>query len=194
MGSGDEDGFIALWDISNGTLIKKIQTNSKTIWSLVISPDENSIVSGGVDGIVKIWNIQSNYSLTELKGHSGWVLCLAISLDGKFVASGASDGIIIIWSLMRKCLKYTINDKEVSIILSIDISSDSKFLAYASTRKVFIWNLETNDKFCSFKDHADIVWNVQFSKNSNRLLTSSRGGTLRFSYFYERHSLEYKEY
>lgn len=71
--------------------------HSQYIFSLAISPDGQTLVSGGEDETIKIWQVSTGKELRTLTGHSEAVYCLAISPDGKTLVSGSADRTIKIW-------------------------------------------------------------------------------------------------
>src|SRR5712692_1077634 len=46
--------------------------HSLPIWSIAISPDGQTLVSGSDDTTIKLWNLQSGELLCTLEGHSGY--------------------------------------------------------------------------------------------------------------------------
>lgn len=73
--------------------------HSKTVTSVAISPDGQTLVSGSDDKTIKIWHLVTGELLRTLTGHSYPVHSVAISPDGKTIVSGSDDATIKIWGI-----------------------------------------------------------------------------------------------
>jgi uridine kinase len=67
------------------------------VWSVAISRDGQTIVSGGKDGTVRLWNRQGQPLAEPFRGHKGVVWSVAISRDGQTIVSGGKDGTVRLW-------------------------------------------------------------------------------------------------
>ncbi len=65
--------------------------------SVVISSDNNFIVSGSRDKTVRVWKRESGTQIQELIGHNHDVISVAISTDNLFIVSGSYDDTIRVW-------------------------------------------------------------------------------------------------
>ena len=71
----------------------RLPVNTGGIYSIAISPDGQTLVSGGVDQVLKIWNLHTGKLVRTLSGHSYSVNSVVISPNGQLLASGGYDGI-----------------------------------------------------------------------------------------------------
>ncbi len=74
---------------------------SSSVYSVAISPDGQTLVSGSGDKTIKIWNLTTGYLIGTLSGHSDSVNSVAISSNGQTLVSGSGDKTIKIWRLSR---------------------------------------------------------------------------------------------
>ena len=130
--SGSGDGVIMIWNVADVINIKNIaisgsiQTDTLQplqtlkghtgwIYSLDISPDGNTLVSGSADGTVRLWDIsvavqlkgrepsdassllKTNEATKVLKEHTGRVRSVQFSPDGSILASCSEDESIKLW-------------------------------------------------------------------------------------------------
>jgi len=57
LASADDQGTIALWDLTSGLLLKRMRGHGKGgIWSLSWSVESTVLVSGGADMTVRVWD------------------------------------------------------------------------------------------------------------------------------------------
>ena len=55
--SGDDDGNLFLWDLSNPTGPIRTAGHDQQVWSVRFRPDTGELVSGGRDGFVRVWAV-----------------------------------------------------------------------------------------------------------------------------------------
>lgn len=103
------EDIIWIWNLSNKTLIDKIDIgifahgiNSFTVY-------ENYIICGGFTGELKIWDVLSKRCLYTFLEHSSWIVDVKLINDKLFSASG--DNLIIQWDIEKiiKSEAYTPN-------------------------------------------------------------------------------------
>ncbi|NET31779.1 MAG: hypothetical protein F6K19_07225, partial [Cyanothece sp. SIO1E1] len=80
-----------------GEPLKTLAGHSGSVWSVSVSRDGQTIVSGGDDGTVRLWSPEGE-PLKTLAGHSGWVRSVSVSRDGQTIVSGGDDGTVRLWN------------------------------------------------------------------------------------------------
>jgi WD40 repeat protein len=100
----DRDGnSLSVFDIETGRQLKSfIGEMGRTVRSIVLSPDENQIVSGDSSGRVIVWDVATQQPLITLTDDGGPIVTsVDWSSDGQRIAAGRGDGTIQIWTLPR---------------------------------------------------------------------------------------------
>src|SRR5947208_417936 len=69
------------------------------VYSVAISPDNQTLVSGNYDKTINVWNFRTGKLNYTIRGHTDAVESVAISPDGKILASGSWDNKIKLWDL-----------------------------------------------------------------------------------------------
>lgn len=73
------------------------RANSGTVWSIVFSPDGQTMAMGLEDGTVRLWDVAEKRVRATLTAHRGTVWHAAYSPDGKVLATSGDDGLVKLW-------------------------------------------------------------------------------------------------
>ncbi len=68
------------------------------VFSVCVSPDGRSIVSGSFDKTLKVWDVSSGACVRTLQGHTHVVTTVCMSPDGRSIVSGSADKTIKVWN------------------------------------------------------------------------------------------------
>ncbi len=143
--SGSVDNTIKLWDLHTGALLGTLtETNpfvqeATGVWSLVISPDGRTLVSGGLMSIA-IRNLQTGELLNTLID-SGPFKALAISSDNTTLVSTGREKIIKVWNLHTGELLNTLTE-HYDEVKALAISPDGRILVSGDDdNTINVWNL-----------------------------------------------------
>lgn len=168
-------GFTLIRTLINFTKEKHIEA----IFSVAISPDGQTLVSGSYDATIKVWNLRTGQLLRTLSGHSSQVSAVAISPDGKFVISGSEDKTIKVWNLHKGQSLRTLSDHS-EIVWSIAISPDGQtFASGGGDRVINVWRLRTGQLLCCLQGHSDSVSGVTISFDGHVLVSSGFDKTIK---------------
>ncbi|KAM4049649.1 cell division cycle protein 20 homolog B [Anomaloglossus baeobatrachus] len=98
VGGGMSDGYIRIWDTTNGQITKSTNTNPQ-ICSILWLPDTRELITGhgSSRNQMTIWQYPSLLKVTDVYGHRGRVLHLALSPDHKRIFSAAANETSFIW-------------------------------------------------------------------------------------------------
>src|SRR5262249_49033207 len=98
---GSHDGTIRVWDLEAGKELKQLEGHQDTVYSLAVSPDGKSLLSGGEDHTVRLWDIETGKEVRRFEGHEDKVRAVAFSADGKQALSGGlfSDPSLRVWDV-----------------------------------------------------------------------------------------------
>jgi S1-C subfamily serine protease len=145
--SGSEDRSIKIWRLSDGQLLKTLNTDmsgggyNNSIGAVVISPDGKNIIAGGGGSTIKIWRLSDGQLLKTLIGHTSPISSLLISPNGKNIISGSRDNTIKIWRLSDGQLLQTLSG-HTNWINALAISSDGKaIISGSSDNTIKIWRV-----------------------------------------------------
>jgi len=86
--AGTEDFSINLWNLNDGSLVRRFQGHRQGVGTLAFSADGKQLVSGGDDAKVILWDVSTGKCLRTFEGHKERIGALHISADGRFILSG----------------------------------------------------------------------------------------------------------
>lgn len=179
---GTREGTLEVFDIASSTLLETIKAHEKDIWSLQVSPDGKSLVTGSADSTAKFWEFKviqeevlgtarKNPKLTLLHSRTlkvaDDILAIRFSPDNRLLALSTLDHTVKIFFLDSLKLYLTLYGHKLPV-LSISISFDSKLIVTSSADKnVRIWGLDFGDCHKAFFAHQDSILSVSFVPNNN---------------------------
>jgi U3 small nucleolar RNA-associated protein 12 len=179
---GTREGTLEVFDIASSTLLDTIKAHEKDVWSLQVSPDGKSLVTGSADSSAKFWEfkvVQEEVLGTTRKTpkltlvHTRTlkvaddILAVRFSPDNRLLALSTLDHTVKVFFLDSLKLYLTLYGHKLPV-LSISISHDSKLIVTSSADKnVRIWGLDFGDCHKAFFAHQDSILSVSFIPNNN---------------------------
>ena len=102
---------------------QRLVGHSDAVWTVALTADGRTAVSGGMDGTVRVWEVPSGREVRRLIGHGSGVTGVCVSADGRTAASAGSDGTVRAWDLRtgEEVVRVTTDGaRPVAIALSSD--------------------------------------------------------------------------
>ena len=159
LASGERQGHIKLWTVSDWQLRGTISRAGPTINSLDFTPDSKTLAAGRSRAL-SLWSAENGNLIAFLPGHegAGVVWATAFSNDGREIASGSEDGLVRIQNIenrlqterrreMIRCIYFVPKDrtpqKDMTSRIDTVIKGVQQFYAeqlenYGHDRKTFM--------------------------------------------------------
>ena len=162
VASGDEDGKLKIWRVSDATVQKTVAVGS-TMHSVAFSSGGTQIVTGDRGNAVRVWT-SSGAVAYVLSGHSSAVRGAEFSPDDtRIVSCGGKD--VIVWNVASKSVEFTLTG-HTDEVLTVAYSPDGKKVASGGADKtVIIWDLATQKAEATFRGHTEQVNSIAYSAN-----------------------------
>ncbi len=109
------------------TLLLTLTSHAGPVWSVAISPDGQTLVSGSRDKTIKVWELSTGRLMRTLTDHAAEVWSVAISPDGQTLVSESRDKTIKVWELSTGKLVRTLTSHAAEV-WSVAISPDGQTL------------------------------------------------------------------
>ncbi|MBW4657862.1 MAG: serine/threonine protein kinase [Drouetiella hepatica Uher 2000/2452] len=167
------------------SVAKTLKGNSHPVWSAVLSPDEQTLISGGEDKDaagqfypIKIWDIKTGQMQRTLEGHLAAIRSLSLSQNGQILASSGGDNTIKVWDVPTGKLLHTLEGHAGSV-WSVALSKDGQTLISGSEdTTVRVWDLRTENSRV-LAEHAAVVYSVALSPDGKTIASGSADKTIR---------------
>jgi WD40 repeat protein/predicted nucleic acid-binding Zn-ribbon protein len=132
--------FVAVWDVTSGSLLERFEAHGGSIGSLVVSADGRYLITAGSDGLVKAWSAETGSLVRELRGHTAAATRAAVSDDGGIVVSGGDDCAVRAWNLGDGCERWSLSG-HTGPIQAVAVASDASRIVSASRDKTLrVWD------------------------------------------------------
>ena len=185
LASGDHQGTVRLWRLSDGSLLSTTKARMMSINALAFSMNKPIFMTADWKGTIHSWNASTGTQLATLtlKGHADWGRALGFAADGTTLMS--------IGSLTRNntIRSWDINgDREFALIMvpqpnlanAYAFSPNGKILAGATDdmNTIKLWNLQTNNQQATLVGHTWFIETLVFSADSTLLASGGRDGAM----------------
>ena len=177
---GDYDGYLTIFD-EKGNVIKKINTNQKSIIGLDWHPDESLIVAVGE--YITLYHYELD-SLKHIEDRSEEVLmlCVAWHPNGKFFVTGDYGDfenhyppLLQYWTYDGQRIKLIQESK--AEYRNIKWSGDGDLLATAS-EKIRLWNKDGD--LVAEETTKNLLWGIDWSEDASKLVATDEKGKIIF--------------
>lgn len=129
-------------DLATGKVTSKFtQANMEGTYSLAISSDGNTLVSGGSDKKLRIWDMQHADPRLTLEGHQGLIHSVDISPDGTKILSASKDRTVRVWDARSGKLRQKIEGFDQNTIYAAFINDGDKFVSVEIFLGFKIWSV-----------------------------------------------------
>ncbi|KAK3097407.1 hypothetical protein FSP39_009376 [Pinctada imbricata] len=189
---GTKSGKLQLFEVGSSQLLEEIEAHTGAVWSVCMSPDKRSIVSGSADKEIKFWNFElitdekfsqtsKRLSLEHVKTlkMDEDILAVKYSPDHKFLAASLLDNTVKVF--FADTLKFFLSLYGHKLpVLCMDISYDSTLIITGSAdRNVKIWGLDFGDCHKSIFAHDDSIMCLQFISKTHLFFTGGKDGKIK---------------
>ncbi len=174
--SGDLDGIIILWNISDCQIIHRF-SNQNQVKSVSWSPNGLYVLSAHDNGMVKLWDINTKQEFRTFAGHTDQVSDVSFSPDSKTALSASKDATIKLWDVETGVEIRTFAG-HTDRVVSVAFSKDGLFAISSSwDNTIRRWNIETGEHTVS----TDQAWvlDVSFVQDSNFAISGGKDQKLK---------------
>lgn len=151
--SGSMIGFVKLWDMNSGAVVRSFQGQQAWSSSIAISPEGKYVVGGSIDGTIALWDRVTGTLVRSYDGHVGSVNSVKVTPDSKHIVSAGSDQTIKIWKLETGELLRSLPAPSV---FTVAVTSDGKYVV-SGGGDIKIWDLARGVLIRSFDGGSGVA-------------------------------------
>jgi WD40 repeat protein len=172
---------LKIWDALRGTLVHDLSSQIERVGALAFNHDGTRLATTGFMGdqaVIHVWNTETGAPLLVFRGHKARIWSLAFSPDGRQIASvtsGTSKNAIA-WNAETGEEYFALDIPRSFVPRIVAYSPNGQQLALASFDRIRIVSADTGAEILAFSGHTNQFWQVQFSPDGKRLVTTARGG------------------
>lgn len=179
LATGDADGKIRLWRVSDGKQLLTLQGHESWVWSISVSPDGQTLASSSEDSAICLWDVASGQCLKTFQGHTERTLTISFSPDGETLISGSDDAAIRLWNVQTgECLNTLYG--HTGWIWSVSFSQDGQTIASSGDdATIRLWHVQSSECLNTLHGHTGSVYAVSFSPDGETIASSGDDATIR---------------
>jgi WD40 repeat protein len=171
------DQTARIWDAATGKNLRVLRGHKDTVAAAKLSADGRWVVTASADGTARVWDSGTGAELARLPEQAGDLLQAAFSPDGTRVAVAGEKKTALLWSWQTTNTPVRLRG-QTHDFSDIEFSPDGSRIATAGDKTVQIWGTD-GKPISKLTGHTDFVTNIDFSRDSRRLVSSSQDGTAR---------------
>ncbi|PTY01799.1 hypothetical protein DB346_11480 [Verrucomicrobia bacterium LW23] len=182
VATASKDGTAQIWDSSTGRSASGALQHGGEVKAAAISPNGSFLATAGEDKVVRLWRIPAGTPAGELKRHTRGVNSLSWSPDGLRLLSGGDDGATIMWNIANGGVAAgPLRTVGLPAAMKVMFSPDGKRFAVAnSDGTAQLYEITDAVRPVGGKlEHADLIWDLDWSADSQRVATCSWDGQAR---------------
>ncbi|MBI1321840.1 protein kinase [bacterium] len=179
LASGDNKGFVIVWDIATGEAVSNTKADRDRIRGLAFMPGSRTVVATASESRhVRIWDTARKRILQDWET-GGEMTTLAFVPNSDHICAAESSGRLFVWDFETGEMIRLI-EGDGNRIRHMSFLRDSSFLAAGDvTGQLHLWNVETGIEIFSLHGHEAPVNRVACSSDGNAIATIAHDGSVR---------------
>ena len=136
------DNTIRFWDVEQGTHLRKIDTDQKSINDMALSPDGQTL-TGVSYRTINQWDVETGKKLRTIltPDNSGTLFSMALSPNGTMIATGGNSATVYLWDMANPTQIRELKGHS-SDISNVVFSSDGRTLAsHSYDGTILLWDI-----------------------------------------------------
>lgn len=169
-----------VFEVNSGRELFTFKGQRNGIWSLAISPNNDTLATGASDHTIKLWSIATGKEIKTLTQHAGGVGALAFSPDGKRLASGSHDKTTLVWNIASGQPEDGFAESS-GWVDTVAFSHDGRKVASGGDEGVIrVWEIGSGKPaLLTLKGHTERLNSILFTADDRLLLSGSSDGSIK---------------
>ena len=142
------------------------------------SPDGRLVVTAGADHLARIWDRHTGSALRVLRGHEDALTDVEFSPDGRLVVAASRDHEARVWNAATGGEVAELKG-HFGPVFGASFSPNDRWVVTAGPTTAGLWDVASGRLLLYLHGHTGPLTSASFFPGGNRILTSSRDGTVR---------------
>jgi WD40 repeat protein len=157
-----------------------LKGHAHEVWSVAVTPDGKTAVSGSLDKTLKVWDIKTGQCRATFEGHTNTVSCVAVTPDGKTVVSGSWDNTMKMWDIKTGQCRATF-EGPTGWGHGVAVTPDGKTIVSGSydDNTLKAWDIKTGQCRATFEGHTYKINDVAVTPDGKTAVSGSLDLTLK---------------
>lgn len=176
---GNVDTVAQMINLETGRVERTFLGHSQRVLSIDISKDEKWLLTSSADRTIKLWDIASGKLIKTIGRHGEVVFDAKFSNNNKLIASASWDGNLITWDVKTGDVVNYVDLPKTSPY-SVSFTPNDLYLVVSNlSKELNFYETDVVKEFRKLIGHSEIVSEVCFSTDNNRLISASFDGKLK---------------
>ncbi|HEV2964262.1 MAG TPA: WD40 repeat domain-containing protein [Candidatus Angelobacter sp.] len=154
-------------------LLATLQGHTGPVYSAVLSPDGQRILTASEDKTARVWNAATGQLLATLQGHAGSVWSAVFSPDGQRILTASEDKTAWMWNAYSGQPLVMLQGHTGSVKGAVFSQDGQRILTASEDTTARVWDVATGQLLATLQGHDSYVRNGVFSADGQRILTAS---------------------
>ena len=187
--TGDDDGYVKLWDLRDKKAVHEWRDNEDYISDLCVCPDNKFVLAPGGDGYLSVFNLRKGQLEARSDNMEHELLSAVIIKEGKKAVVGTSDGLLDIfnfgwWGDISDKIPGHPNSVDTMVVVDNDTICTG-----SSDGLIRVVSIFPNKMLGIVGEHQDFpIEKIKLSRDKKYLASCSHDQTVKFwdvGYLYE---------
>lgn len=175
--SGDEDGWVRLWDVEARTALRAIRVSKKRVRRVHFGANGTLWITDGMDRVLRVDDLADGEAKTVLAAHPSHHE-LETSPDNRWLLVGGSEGVVRVHE--QASLERVATLETNGPVTGLALGADGR-LAVAHLRGgVGIWDLRANRCLAHRTVHEKRIFSIRWLPGGGGVVSGSADGTVRW--------------
>ncbi len=173
------DDAVKVWRLSDGNLVHNLLGHSHWVYSVALTGDAETIISGSLDGTVQWWQLTTGTKLPQLLDHKAAVNAISLTSDGQRLVVGGNDARIQIWQPQNSLAIHQCQGHLQNVVCLATNRQVQLIASGSSDYTVRLWHLQEGRLLRTLLGHSGRVSSVAITLDGRKVVSASHDGTLK---------------
>ncbi len=173
------DDAVKVWRLSDGNLIHNLLGHSHWIYSVVLTEDAETIISGSLDGTIQWWQLTTGTKLPQLLDRKYAINAISLTSDGQRLVVGGNDAKVEIWQPQNSLLIHQCPGHLQNVACLATHKQAQLIASGSSDYTVRLWHLQEGRLLKTLLGHSGRIGGVAITPDGKKVVSVSHDCTIK---------------